>query len=440
MKRTGNSLDAPARRRAGRRSTGVHLPALPALAALTASLLLVVACGSSDANSGDNPPADGTQSAAEPLGPSAPAEGAPVKIGMISDGKGPVSDLSVESDVADATVAYLNEHRSGVAGRPVELVKCEALADPAIGTDCANRMVEEGVVAVVVGSSSVVESIWEPLHAAGVPVMFHSASGAPLGDSESTFALTDSSFSLIDFPIQVAKDEGAEKVTAVTIDVPSAIGIYQTAAPPLFEEAGIELEVVPIPPGTADMTPQMQALVAGDPGIVQVVGNDAFCIAAFNGLHAVGFTGTVTGVSQCISDRTREAVPGDVLEGMLVPATVPLGVDNPSTRLFNAVATTYGEDVDTSRVAALSMFTVLAAFQTATGGISGDVTPETVIAAIKAMPETDLPGAGGLRFRCNGKADATMPAVCVRGGLVTTLDSEGQPSEYEAVGVTPIED
>ena len=86
------------------------------------------------------------------------------------------------------------------------------------------------------------------------------------------------------------------------------------------------------------------------------------------------------------------------------------------------------------------MFTVLAAFQTATGGISGDVTPETVIAAIKAMPETDLPGAGGLRFRCNGKADATMPAVCVRGGLVTTLDSEGQPSEYEAVGVTPIED
>ena len=198
---------------------------------------------------------------------------------MISDGKGPVSDLSVESDVADATVAYLNEHRSGIAGRPVELVKCEALADPAIGTDCANRMVEEDVVAVVVGSSSVVESIWEPLHAAGVPVMFHSASGAPLGDSESTFALTDSSFSLIDFPIQVAKDEGAEKVTAVTIDVPAAIGIYQTAAPPLFEEAGIELEVVPIPPGTADMTPQMQALVAGDPGIVQVVGNDAFCIS-----------------------------------------------------------------------------------------------------------------------------------------------------------------
>lgn len=435
MPNTGNVAAGMPRRRSRRRSASTCLGVL----AVAASLLLAAGCGggSADPSTDDSTPS-GDISAV--LGPIAEAKGAPIRIGMISDGKGPVSDLSVEFDMAKATVGYLNERRSGIAGRPIELVTCEALADPAKGTDCANRMVEEDVVAVVVGSSSIVESIWRPLHDARVPVMFHSANGAPLRDSESTFAITDSAFSLINFPIQLAKEKDAGKVTAVTIDVPSATGIYRTAAPSAFDEAGVELSVVPIPPGTADMTPQMQSIASGDPGIVEVTGNDAFCIAAFNGLRAVGFTGTVTGVSQCITDRTRKAVPGDFLEDMPVPATVPLGTDNPATQMINAVATIYGKDVDTGRTAAMAMFTVFAAFQSATGGISGEVSPETIIAAIKEMPEKELPAAGGLRFRCNGKADPDLPAVCVRGGLVTTLDDEGQPTEYEVIGSTPIED
>jgi branched-chain amino acid transport system substrate-binding protein len=84
------------------------------------------------------------------------------------------------------------------------------------------------------------------------------------------------------------------------------------------------------------------------------------------------------------------------------------------------------------------LFTVLTALQSALEGISGDITPATVIARVKAMPEKDLPGETGLKFRCNGKASSLLPATCVRGGLVTTLDDKGQPSSYKALGVSPI--
>nr|WP_232794124.1 MULTISPECIES: ABC transporter substrate-binding protein [Pseudofrankia] len=404
----------------------------------TGLLAVLTACGGDSggagASSGGTPSADGL------LGPSDLAKGTPVRIGLISDDKGPVSDLSIEAAVAKATVGFLNDHKGGLAGHPIELVTCKALADPAMGTDCGNQMVENNVASVLVGTSSVVESIWQPLHEAHMPTWLSYGSGDMVKNADTTFSLTDLAYP-VKAVIQQAKDKGATKVTAVTIDVPAAMGVWRNSAPAMFRSAGLELAVVPVPPGTADMTPQIQGMISrGDPGVVHVVGNDAFCISAFNGLRAVAFTGTVVPHPNCMSDKTRTAVPGSFLKGLVVPGVAPVGVDSPSTRLYKAVVAAYGnKDIDIDRVAGLSMFTQVTAFQLATESISGDVTPESIVAAIRAMPEQDLPGAGGLRFRCNGKAIPSEPAVCVRGWLTTTLDDKGQPTDYVPVGVTPIE-
>ncbi|EFC86400.1 ABC transporter substrate-binding protein [Parafrankia sp. EUN1f] len=435
MQRTQHSSEPSPRRR--RRSRAVHARgAVAALSALT--LLLVAGCGGGDSDKPAAADAAGSGTAAAGLlGPVDPASGAPVRIGLISDGKGPVSDLSIEGAVANATVKYLNEHRGGLAGRPIELVECDALADPAKGTDCANRMVEEDVAAVLVGSSSVAEAIWEPLHEAHMPVMLAYAAGAPLKDTESTFALTDTSYT-INALVQLAKSQGVKKVTIVAIDVPSTMVVLRASAPK-FNAVGIELESVPVPPGTADMTPQMQGVADGKPGLVQIVGNDAFCIAAMNGLRAVAYDGAITPISNCMSDKTRKAVPGDFLEGAVVPAMAPIGADNPSTKLYNTVATTYGKGIDTGRIAGMNMFMEVAAFEAAADGVTGDITGESIIKAIRAMPETELPAGGGLKFRCNSKAFPSLPAVCVRGWLTTTLDGSGNATEYKPVNATPIE-
>lgn len=430
---------------AGRGPTGRRRRWRTGLAVLSLLALLGAASGCGDDDRSDGDEAGASEAAAgdeSVLGPSDPAEGEPLRVGFITDGQNATTDQSVELDVADATVQYLNEHRAGLAGRPVELVICEAKLDPATGTDCANQMVEEQVPVVAIGTTGVVESIWTPLHDAGVPTLFFAASGDTLlGDGETTFAVSNPASGNIDVPIAVAEENDLDKVTVIVIDVPAALAGYQGSGAQRFEDAGIDLELVRVPAGTADMTAQLEPVATGDPGVIHVIGNDSFCISAFQALDAFSFEGPLTSITQCISDATRQAIPGEFLEGISISSAAPVGVEDESTELYRTVLETYGgEEVDTTRIAGVGTFIVLSALDVALDGLEGEATPESVIETIRAMPESDLPGGGGLRFRCNGNAMPGLPAVCASAGLLTALDSEGQPTRFEVTDTDPIPD
>ncbi|WP_007516403.1 ABC transporter substrate-binding protein [Pseudofrankia saprophytica] len=412
------------------------------VAVLAASLAFVSACGGGSDDKGDSTPpsASGSAGAADPLGPVDKASGAPVKIGVITDGASPTADHTNDNKVAEATTKYLNEHKGGIGGRPIEITICETLGDPAKASDCGNQMVEKGVSAAIIGTSAVLEPAWKPMSDAKIPVVIYGSGEPDVLASPTTFVLADPTFGIIQLPIQVAKDEGNKKVTTVVIDVPSALHSAQEVAPPLFQKAGIGYNLIRVAPGTADMTPQMQGVVDNGSDEVFIIGNDSFCISAMNGLKAVGFTGTISAIAQCITDSTRKSVPGATLKDMVISANVPLGTDNPSMNLYTKVAETYGKGIDLSFQDGMIMFTLVSALQAATQGITGDITPATLTSTIKGMKETELPGAGGMKFRCNGKAVADSPASCVRGGLASTLDDKGQPAEYKILGTSPIED
>lgn len=404
-------------------------------------LVTLTACGDDDMTDGE---ADGStdEDLAELLGPEDAASGEPVRFGMISDGASEALDNTAELHAAEATVEYLNKHRGGVAGRPIELVTCETSADPGQAVDCANRMSEQEVVAVAIDVSTVAENVWEPLHAAGLPVMFFQATGSGLlEDPDSTFVLTNPFGGGVAMPVIVAQELGGEKVTAVVIDTPAGRTVYDSLAPSVFDQAGLEFDAVYIPPDAADLTSQMAAVAADDPDLVHVLGFDAFCISAFQGLAAAGYDGAISTFSGCVSDATREAVPTEVLDGMRVSSVSPLADDDdPSYQLFEAVVETYGEDVDVTDSVAIGAFSVVAGLATALEDISGDITPETVIETIKAMPEKELPGGGGVTFRCDGSAVSILPPVCSDQMLVTTLDEEGHTTDYEVVDLAPILD
>lgn len=394
-------------------------------------LITAAACGDDDEPDVDAAGSGTGDADGGVLGPVDAAAGEPLRIGFITDGQNQSTDQSIELHVAEATVAYLNEHRGGIAGRPVELVTCEAKLDPAVGTDCANQMVEEGVPVVAVGTTGVVESVWNPLHDAGVPTMFYAGSGdTVLADTETTFSISNPIVGNILLPLAAAEENDLDKVTAVVIDVPAALAGYEGEDAALFEDAGVELELVRVPPGTADMTAQLQPVVAGDPGVVHVLGNDSFCISAYQALQALSFDGPITSITQCVTDATRQAVGGS-LEGITVASPAPVGVEDESTELYRTVLDTFGgEEVDTSRIAGVGTFLVLNALDVALEGLEGEVTPDSVITTIRAMPESDLPGGGGLTFRCDGSALEGRPAVCTDAGLTTTLDAEGFPTTF----------
>ncbi|HKY65471.1 MAG TPA: ABC transporter substrate-binding protein [Acidimicrobiales bacterium] len=411
------------------------------VAVLGAVLLAVSACGGDDDgdDAGDEE-SSGSETSADLLGPENAASGEPVRIGMVSDGATQAYDNTDELRAAQAAAEYWNAHQGGVGGRPVEVVTCETGADPAGATDCANQLVEQEVVAVTLSQSAVTESLWEPLRAAGVPTFWLQGSGAVAADEQSSFLMYNPDLTLFGLPMSVAESEDADKLAFVVIDVPQALEGLEGDVDAITEAAGLEYEVVAIPPGTADMTSQMREVADGGADVVQVIGNDAFCIAAFNGLNAVAYEGEVTTITQCITDATREGVPGEVLEGTYVTSAITLGAtDDPTFQLYEAVIDEYGEDVqDVNNATSMGGYVAMSSLLTSLAEIPEDITPETVIDTIRSMPEADLPGGGGMTFQCGGSADAELPAVCTNQSLRTRLDAEGNPTEYEVVDSSDI--
>lgn len=408
------------------------------LAAAVVSALLVAMTGCADddsTTSDDESETDETvaeATAEDLLGPDDVAEGEPVRIGLVSDGATAAFDNTDELRAGEATAEYFNQHQAGIGGRPIEIVPCETGGDPAGATDCANQMIEQDVVAVALSQSAVTGVVWETLHAAGVPAWFTQASGDELEvDEQSTFVVFNPNATFFGLPAAVAKAEDVDKLAFVVIDVPQAVEIIEGDGGTLLEEAGFEYEIVRVAIGTADMTSQMQQVVDSDAGVVQVIGNDAFCIAAFQGLQAVAYEGTITAISQCMTDATREALPGG-LEGINVLSTLAVGAtDDPTYQLYQAVMSTYGDEVgDIDNLTSMGGYAAVASLATALADLSGDITIESVMEAIRAMPESDYPGGAGMTYQCDGAADPALPPVCTNQWLRTTLDADGNPTDY----------
>ncbi|EFC85299.1 ABC transporter substrate-binding protein [Parafrankia sp. EUN1f] len=410
-----------------------RMVAVVAVAALT---FVGAGCGSSDKDD-SKPPVD-----ASVLGPDQVATGTPIKFGVVSDGQTPAFDNTIQLDAAEAVTKYLNQHRNGVGGHPIELVTCETQNDPSKASDCANQFVRENITLAVFGEIATMAPVWKPLHDAKIPVFTYATTEAEaILDKDSTFVLASQIAGLADVAIGVAKANKIKKVTAVVIDVPQATAFYDAVGKQVFADAGIDLKVVKVPVGTADMSSQMAEIASGGPTEVHIIGNDAFCIAAFNGLRAMSFDGPISVLNQCVSDSSRKAI-GSYLEGVSMGSPLAIGDnDNKDLKLWNAIVATYGKEIDLSNSMGPTIFMTMMALYSALDGITGDVTPESVIAKIKAAGSLPVPASGDLTFRCNGKAYALTPAVCIRGTLLTTLDEDGNPTlPYRATGNSPVED
>lgn len=410
------------------------------VAVIAVLTVLAAACGSDDDDdAGDSQSSGGD--AASILGEPNPASGEPVKIGFVGDGQTPAIDNTSQLVVAEATVEYLNEYRAGFGGRPIELVSCETQGDQAKSLDCAAELIQGGVVLAVLPGLSTTPTVWDPLHQAGIPVFMYSTTDVELlEDAQSTFALGNPKGSLIGVPTSVAEDNGSDKVVSVIIDVPAATAIFEQQGEELFGEAGLDFELVKVPPGTADMTPQMAEISSQENVTVQIVGNDTFAIAAMQGLQATGFEGSIACIG-CDTEAARQAL-GSSLEGVTVTGQARgSGPDDPDVQLYEAIIETYAPDLDAAGdLTPMASYLTWMAAREGLDALTGDITTETVIETFKSMPSTELPLYSGGQFRCNGKADPSSPAVCGNSTPYATLDAEGNPIDFQVTNTDPVPD
>jgi branched-chain amino acid transport system substrate-binding protein len=408
------------------------------VAALAVALVLVAgACANSSSTkttttttiSGSGTAAPTAQGQSALLGAPDKATGTPVTLGYITGGT--EVDGATETQVVKATAKYINEHLGGIAGHPIDVKFCYSNGTPAGGTECGQEMLDAKVPAVlnsVTGNAASFEKLLQP---AGIPLFITQSGETPLLVAPNAFILTNGIASSVAGPPAIARERGLKKGAIIVIDLPAAAGVMNAIGKPIWKNAGAEVDVVGIPQGTADMTPQVQAeLSKGKPQIIHIVGDPAFCTSALTALRGVNYTGVITIIPNCLNAGLNDAVPGG-LKGVVLVATQVDDTANPDYLFFKAVVDTYADKGTKLDGSSPQGYQALLGFARALKGVTGDLTPTAILDAISKMAPADIPDGGGVKFQCNGKQVAIAPRICSTQVLSADFNDKGQPTNYK---------
>ena len=252
------------------------------------------------------------KAATSPLGTPKKATGSSVTLGFVSDGKSDAIDNTPEIKAAQAAVSYANNYLGGLAGHKIALNVCETQQTPSGATDCATNMVQAKVPIVITPVSGQSGTIYQGIKAAGhpLPAVRVARSGRARRPAGHVFVLTNGIGTALAGPAGIAADAGVKKAGILVTDVPAASGPVRQAAPIFYKNAGVTADVIVIPVGQADMTPQIQAGISAGDGAFAMVGNPAFCTSAIKALTTVGFKGPVTAIQQCVDQTSAKATNG----------------------------------------------------------------------------------------------------------------------------------
>jgi branched-chain amino acid transport system substrate-binding protein len=399
-----------------------------ATALMAVAALLATACTDDSGDAAEDGGTGASADSAALLGPEQPASGEPITIGYVYDGTTDVIDNAAELEAAEAAVEYVNTHLGGVAGRPIELDVCSTDQSPSGATDCVTHMVTAEVPVVLNGVTGQAGPLFAPLAEAGIPVFVPSAGDPSVLSAERVHIMGNGIVSLVAGPAKLAADAGYERAAIVTIDVPAASAALEAGAPMFYENVGVELDIVTVPPDTPDMTPNIAAELSEGPGQFEIVGDPSFCAKALDALAASGFDGTIALIPQCLDEGVRQSATN--LEGAVLTTFTTTDPDSEEFQLYSAVMDTYaGAGAERGGVAP-GGYQAVVGFARALAGLEGDITAETVQAALTSMPPTPMPLADGITYQCDGTKVAIATSLCSTDVLWTELDAEGNGTEY----------
>jgi branched-chain amino acid transport system substrate-binding protein len=369
--------------------------------------------------------------AADPLGTAKKATGPVVTLGFVSDGKSDAIDNTPEIKAAQAAVSYANNYLGGLAGHKLALNVCETKQTPSGATDCATNMVQAKVPIVITPVSGQSGTIYDGIKDAGIPYLQYGSldQGVLAGPAATTFVLTNGIASALAGPAGIAADAGVKKVGILVTDVPAASGPVKAAAPLFYKNAGVTPDVIVVPVGEADMTPQIQAGISNGDGAFAMVGNPAFCTSAVKGLTTVGFKGPVIAIPQCVDQTSASATNGGY-KGVKVLTSTDTSPKDKDYRTYLAVMKKYAKGVDTGGVAPGGYASIIALVK-ALPSLSGDVSAQTLAAGMAAMPSTPLPLGGGISFQCNGTQVSIAAPICSTQVLEATYTAKAVPVGFK---------
>lgn len=406
-------------------------------------LLIAGGCSDDDSSSGDGGGSSPTttdantagQDADDALGTPNAASGTPVRIGLVSGEGGSGVELAEAGDAAQAAAQYANEYLGGLAGHPIEVERCPDRNDPAVAADCANRLVQDGVVAVVTGVTAQGDAMAPIISAAGIPYVTSSpASAAELG-TPGVFAWNGGILALLGGMASYAADEQYSSIVMLTSDLPTLRALVDALAVPMFAGVGVTLTPVYIPAGQADASAAVSAAMADDPSAIAVLAEENVCRTAFAAVQTAGATQPVMTVGGCTTEAVVSAFP-DVLDGATVFETSLRGDDDDDeSRLYDAVLATYAPDTPADGTAALGFQGMLGLVRAVNAAGVAEPTAASILEALRTVQDVPFPAGGGSTFTCDGTAIVIAPTACSANAIIATLDADGLQHDARVVDV-----
>jgi branched-chain amino acid transport system substrate-binding protein len=325
------------------------------------------------------------------LGPAKAASGTPITIGVLGAAGGPYSIPSLGEE-ATATASYINEHLGGIAGHPVKVDVCNDLADGPSATACANRFVDEHVTAVVSLLGFNFDQFTTILAQSGIPYI---GAAGPVNVPE---ASTPGLYFLQGGPppgyaavALYAQRNGWKKMTLVSFDTPVVTQLLDSMARPIYRKAGIELSFSPIPIGSPDVAPQIQAALAARPDAILVQTDPTSCLAVLRALDTVGSKLPVIGFPNCGATSVVNAMRSRMNLVDLQGADVTS--DSAEAKLYRAIMNHYSPKTDTGGLASNGYLGIMGLARLVNAsGLTGDIDAQKVKQAITTAPPVQRPG------------------------------------------------
>lgn len=394
---------------------------------------LAIALAASGCAGGDETNNSAVAGASTTALPDEPATGTPVRIGFVSTEGGAVVSLPEMRAGAEAAVEYVNKNAGGIAGHPVELVVCKQQEEPTSATKCANEFIEQKVTAVLSPGTSQGGTILPIVAGAGIPyVTLNGVSQLELTSPDSA-ALSAGLPGTITAMAAAAKDKGMGTFTLFASDGGGFGALVNAMGGPVFQAAGVKLNVVPIPLGVPDPTPLVTSGLSDKPQGVSVIADAATCAAVYKAIQTTDPAVQRVYIPTCLAPDVIDILGVESIEGSIGITATDYLSDRPDSVLYRSVLQTYAPEAAVAG-AASSGYQVVMALAAATGNIQGDVTPASIKEALRTAKAVEMPAGGGITFTCDGTAVPQMPSICSRQMLIGEINDQGVPVNTKVTG------
>ena len=338
------------------------------------------------------------------------ATGTPIKLGMINQENTPAGSFPELSKAVQAAVDFVNEQLNGVDGHPLQVEVCNTKFSAEGSTACGQQFVEEKVPAVL-GGIDVFGNANDVLDQNGIPFI----GGIPVSTqsvtSPNSFQWSGGTWgAMVGFADHAIRAKA--KNVAIVYSEFGSITDSAKYGERVLKDHGVQVELVPFPILSTDISAPLQAAAANKPDAIVVLAADTSCKGAFDGLEAQQIKATAYFTGACASPTIIDPLAEAETNGAIFNVEGPIVRDNPAPdpTLYNAVITQYGKGLDPVGAGTVSFRSFMNLYSVLREVGADKLSPDTIRKALRA--KRNAPSFMGHPYTCDGKQFKGLPAMC----------------------------